>query len=594
MYHGLRCIYPFRFSSHHIIRPGGIARTMSYQFISSRHLRKAMATISIALLVMLALSACGSESGLQKQATREKAILDQTIAHAQGIGVPHNVLKSIMDQETQVNTAPTPVPLFSDQPAHAYYNNLAQRYQILTLQVQGLETKVTEQLDYQTMLDMKSFATLLAQRQAEGFVETKTFADQLAVNQSQMAQAQYPKHYLQIGASARKSTQALRLMGPANDALTNFRNLIKQLADSRLDVTALRQQEQDDLSQFRSATQPDDFTRLINLINAQIQTTSALSAQAIPYVGTAKLKQLGLDLDQMAQWGVNVTGYRQRLAADQNALDHAKSLRDFLKVSSQIDSDVAATQIPYLKAQASTLLKQFHQEVADWGATHQYVDPMNGHSYPLDYEYDEQGIGSDADAALFSAKTEDDYRALVNLAQNNILHLHSMEAAYNDKTPANQVHETDTQLLQHYRLTAGQVIVVSLIEQALRLYQDGKVVQSFLITTGQYDKPSLPGYWHIFVRESPTKFKSSEPKGSAFWYPDTNINFAMEYHDGGYFFHDSWWRADYGPGTNFPHVDSGGDQSFSGNGSHGCVNMPEKMASWLYNHTSYGTPVIIY
>jgi len=553
-----------------------------------------MATISIALLVMLALSACGGDKGLQKQATRDKATLDQAIAHAQSIGIPNNVLKSIIDQETQVSTAPTPIPLFSEQPANAYYNNLAQRYQMLSLQVQGLETKITEQLDYQTTLDMKGFATLLGQRQAEGFVETKAFAHQLALNQDQMAQAQYPKHYLQIGVSARQSTEALRLMGPANEALTNFRKLIKQLADSHLDVTALRQQEQDDVVQFRSATKPDDFTRLISLINAQIQTTSVLSAQAIPYVGAAKLKQLSADIDQMQQWGVDVTGYRQRLTADQKALDQAKSFSDILKVSSRIDSDAAAIQLPYFKTQASSLLKQFHQEVADWGATHQYLNPMNGRSYPLGYEYDQQGIGSDADAAFSSAQTVDDYRSVVKLMQNNILHLHTMQAAYGDKTPWSQVHETDTQLMQHYSITSGQVIVVSLIEQALRFYQDGKLVKSFLVTTGQYDRPTPPGYWHIFVRESPTKFKSGEPKGSAFWYPDTHINFAMEYRYGGYFLHDSWWRADYGPGTNFPHIDSGGDQFFAGNGSHGCINMPEQMASWLYNHTSYGTAVIIY
>ena len=38
---------------------------------------------------------------------------------------------------------------------------------------------------------------------------------------------------------------------------------------------------------------------------------------------------------------------------------------------------------------------------------------------------------------------------------------------------------------------------------------------------------------------SPTEKRgSSEPKGSAFWYPPTDIQYAMEYHDGGYFFHE--------------------------------------------------------
>jgi lipoprotein-anchoring transpeptidase ErfK/SrfK len=47
-------------------------------------------------------------------------------------------------------------------------------------------------------------------------------------------------------------------------------------------------------------------------------------------------------------------------------------------------------------------------------------------------------------------------------------------------------------------------------------------------------------------------------------------------------------------GTSFPHDDSGGDQFFAGNGSHGCVNMVPADAAWLYTHTGYGLPVLIY
>ncbi|MBO0781915.1 MAG: L,D-transpeptidase, partial [Ktedonobacteraceae bacterium] len=140
----------------------------------------------------------------------------------------------------------------------------------------------------------------------------------------------------------------------------------------------------------------------------------------------------------------------------------------------------------------------------------------------------------------------------------------------------------------------GQVIVVSMAGQALRLYQDGKLVRSFLVTTGRYERPSLPGFWDVQNRESPTVFKSTEPKDSPYWYPDTPIHFAILYHQGGYFIHDSWWRADYGPGTQFPHHDSGGDDHDAGNGSHGCVNMREDEAQWLYQNTSFQTKIIVY
>jgi lipoprotein-anchoring transpeptidase ErfK/SrfK len=169
-----------------------------------------------------------------------------------------------------------------------------------------------------------------------------------------------------------------------------------------------------------------------------------------------------------------------------------------------------------------------------------------------------------------------------------------LEADYNDRTPFDHTHATDMQILNHYNLMHGQVVVVSLVGQALRLYQDGKLVRGFLVTTGRPELPSLPGVWSVLSRESPTIFKSSEPPGSPYWYPDTPINYAILYHAGGYFFHDAWWRADFGPGTQFPHYDSGGDEAFAGSGSHGCVNMQEDQAAWLFSNTNWSTQIVMY
>ncbi len=557
-----------------------------------RRTKKGILAISVALLIIFLLSACNGDTQTQQRASQSKNELDKMITHAQSIGVPDSLLQPIIDQEAQLSQTNAPI---TDQSATSYYSNLSQRYQSLTLQVQGLEPQATQQLDYQATLDLQTFGAALAQRQAQDWVETKTFADQLASDQNLMAKAQYPKQYTQISTSAKDSTQALHLMGPAYDKLTALQQTIAQLEASHLDVTAIQQQEQYDLQLFRTANKPGDFTQIIDQINTQLQETVALSTQAIPYVGAANLKEFTTDLTQLKQYGMDTTTYQKHLVADKAALDQAKTISDFLKVSSQINSDMASIQFPLLQGQTNFLLKQFHQEVTNWGNAHQYHDPQNGVNYNLDYAYDQQGIGSDADAAVQAAQTQDDYLAAIDLLQNDILHLQAMEADYQDKTPWDQTHATDTQLLAHYKLaTSGQVIVVSLIEQALRLYQNGKLVKAFQVTTGQFDKPSVPGFWHISLRQSPTVFKSSEPKGSAFWYPDTKINFAMEYHDGGYFFHDSWWRVNYGPGTNFPHYDSGGDESFAGTGSHGCVNMQEDQAAWLYNNTGYGTAVIMY
>lgn len=567
---------------------------MVFALVSFGYIRKGIAVISVALLVALLVSACGENNQIQQQTRQSKTALDQALSHAQNIGVPASILKSIVDQEQALDQTTAPVTVLSAEPVNDYYTNLSQRYQMLTVQTLGLETQATQQLDYQATQDVQSFATILAQRQAQGFIEAKIFANQLAQDQNLMAQAQYPKHYLQISASARDSARALFLMGPAYDKMTTLNNVAKQLAASHLDVTVINQEAQYDLDLFRSASKPADFQNIIDQVNAQLQTTAALSTQAIPYVGAAKLQQFSADINLMQTYGMDVSHYQQHLNTDLDALHKAHTLNDFLTLSSQIDNDVTSIQFPMLQGEASYLLKQLHQEVMRWGNNHRYHDALDGFNYELDYEYDQQGIGSDADAALQSAQTPDDYQAVVDLINNDTVHLQAMEADYADSTPANQTHAADLQLMKHYNLQSGQVIVVSLVEQALRLYQDGKVVHSFLITSGQYERPSVPGYWHIFLRQSPTVFKSSEPKGSAFWYPDTNIHFAMEYHDGGYFFHDSWWRINYGPGTNFPHIDSGGDQSFAGNGSHGCINMPEQEAGWLYQNTGYDTAVLIY
>jgi lipoprotein-anchoring transpeptidase ErfK/SrfK len=547
-----------------------------------------------ALLLMLLLSACNGDPQTRQQTDQGRATLQAAIAHAQSIGVPAAMLSPILAQQAQLQRTSAPLTIFSNQPATDYYHNLAQRYQMLTVQVKGLEAQATQQMDYKANLDLQTFGTLVSQRRTQGFAGAKTFASQLTQQQNLMAQAQYPKSYAQISSSAENAIQALRLMGPAYTQLQSFQQVIQQLNASHLDTTALKQQSNNDTQLFHSATTPQDFSHIIDQVNAQILETSALSTQAIPYVGAAKLSQFSTDIDKLKQYGQATDTYQKRLNADQSALAQAKSLSDFLKVSSQIDSDVASIKLPLLQGQANYLLKQFHQEVATWGNAHQYSDKYNGQSYNLDYEYDAQGIGSDADATVQAAQTASDYQSAIELINDDTLLLHSMETAYTDTTPWNQPHTIDTSLMQHFNDMSGQTIVVSLIQQSLRLYENGQLVKAFQITTGQFDKPSLPGAWNIFLRQSPTKFKSSEPKGSAFWYPDTNINFAMEYHDGGYYFHDSWWRDDYGSGTNFPHYDSGGDESFAGNGSHGCVNMPETMAGWLYNNTAYGAAVVIY
>lgn len=574
---------------------------MAYQSVS-RRIRKgaSAATLALLLLLSLLLSACGGNAQIQQRASTSKANLNQLLAHAVSIGVPAALLQPIQQQEAQLSATSAPVGLFNDQSTNDYYSNLTQRYQALGVQVHGLEYQATQQLDYQASLDLQSFEKALAVRQAQGFVEAKTFANQLTQQQQALAQAQLPKDYLEISSKAKLSTQALQLMGPAYNDLTTFQQDIKQLQASHLDTTALNQQYQQDLQQFRTATQPQDFSNLITQLNAHLQETTVYSTQAIPYVGAAKLKQFSADIQQLKTYGQSTTSFQQKLNADQQALDGAQSISDYLKVSAQIDRDINSLQYSLTVGQASYLLKQFHAAVTAWGNTHQYHNAYDGGVYNLDYEYDEQGVGSDADYAVQYAQSTgavSDYQAAIDLIQNDMANLQAMEADYSDKTPWNQSHATDITVMKHYGVygpNSGQVLVVSLIEQVLRYYNNGKLVRSFQIVSGQYQKPSPPGFWSVFLKQSPTVFKSSEPKGSAFWYPDTNIKYAMEYHAGGYFFHDAWWRCNFGLHDNFPHSDACGTTDFNDNGSHGCINMNSNDIAWLYPQIAWGASVILY
>lgn len=565
--------------------------------VSSHILRKSVLVLVSAMLVMLFLSGCGGDPHAQQQATQSKSALDKELALAQSNGIPAYMLTPITNQAAQLNETGAPFGLFNDQSVTSYYTNLAQRYQMLTLETKGLEAQTTQQFDYQASQDLQTLATALAVRQGQKFIEVKTFAAQLTDEQAQLAKASLPKDYIQISQEAKNSTLALHLMQPAYTDLTSLQQVIRQLKASHLDTTALNQQSQQDLQAFRNATGPDDFSQLIDQINTQLQESTVYSIQAIPFVGAIKVKQYSDEINQLKNWGVNTAPYVPRLTADQQALATASNIAAFLKVSAQIDNDMASIQLPLAQGQANSLLKQFHQEVTHWGQTHQYYDNYDGNSYNLDYEYDMQGIGSDANAAVQSSQTLDDYRSAIDLLNSDFLHLRAMEADYGDRTLWYHQHATDVSLMQHYGIwgpTGGQVLVVSLIEQALRYYNNGKLVRAFQVVTGQYLKPSPPGFWSIFLREHPTEFKSSEPPGSAFWYPPTPIQYAMEYHSGGYFFHDSWWRGIYGPGTNFPHSDPSGTTSFNGSGSHGCINMDPNDVAWLYSQIPWGTPVIVY
>ncbi len=111
-------------------------------------------------------------------------------------------------------------------------------------------------------------------------------------------------------------------------------------------------------------------------------------------------------------------------------------------------------------------------------------------------------------------------------------------------------------------------IEVSLNEQRLYAYEYGRVVRSFLVSTG------LPGYdTHKGTFNIYEKTYSKLYQGPGYYLPNTLWN--MRY-DGPRFLHGAYWHNDFGRRK-----------------SHGCVNIPYSQAQWLYQWAPMGTKVVV-
>jgi len=135
---------------------------------------------------------------------------------------------------------------------------------------------------------------------------------------------------------------------------------------------------------------------------------------------------------------------------------------------------------------------------------------------------------------------------------------------------------------------AGKEILVSISHQWMWAYDNGRVVYNSPVMTGRPALPTPTGTYHVFLKLHPTTFYSPWPYGSPYWYPPTFINYALEWHAGGFFLHDASWHSVFGPGTNLWHYDPKFGWQW---GTHGCIAMSLSAAAWLYYWAPIGTLV---
>jgi LysM repeat protein len=115
--------------------------------------------------------------------------------------------------------------------------------------------------------------------------------------------------------------------------------------------------------------------------------------------------------------------------------------------------------------------------------------------------------------------------------------------------------------------TAGRWIDIDLSEQRLTAYQGDTTVFSTLVSTGTANHPTPVGEFAIR-----TKIDSQTMSGADYYLP--NVQYVM-YFAGANAIHGTYWHSNFGHPM-----------------SHGCVNLPNPDAAWLYSWASIGTPVV--
>ncbi len=112
-------------------------------------------------------------------------------------------------------------------------------------------------------------------------------------------------------------------------------------------------------------------------------------------------------------------------------------------------------------------------------------------------------------------------------------------------------------------------IDVDLSQQRLYAYAGDTLMNSFIVSTGTWQTPTVTGKYNVWI-----KLRSTTMTGPGYYLPD--VPFVMYFYKG-YGIHGTYWHNNFGTPM-----------------SHGCVNLTIPDAKWLYNFSSVGTVVNVH
>lgn len=112
-------------------------------------------------------------------------------------------------------------------------------------------------------------------------------------------------------------------------------------------------------------------------------------------------------------------------------------------------------------------------------------------------------------------------------------------------------------------------IDVDLSSQSVSAYEGEERVNTFIVSTGTWQHPTVLGSYQIYV-----KYRYADMAGPGYYLPD--VPYVMYFHEG-YGVHGTYWHDNFGVPM-----------------SHGCINLRTDDAAWLYDFSEVGTLVHIH
>jgi lipoprotein-anchoring transpeptidase ErfK/SrfK len=112
-------------------------------------------------------------------------------------------------------------------------------------------------------------------------------------------------------------------------------------------------------------------------------------------------------------------------------------------------------------------------------------------------------------------------------------------------------------------------IDVDLSSQSVSAYEGEDRVNTFIVSTGTWQHPTVLGSYNIYV-----KYRYADMAGPGYYLPD--VPYVMYFHEG-YGVHGTYWHDNFGVPM-----------------SHGCINLRTEDAAWLYDFSEVGTLVYIH